>query len=192
LCQLNSAHIFSSCYFSTVHFNIILLSMSMCPKGHSHKIYQYLIFVSCLFYACCMFRLYYPPWSYHFNNIWWRLQIVMLLIIQFFQPPVTSALLDLSIFLSTLSSDTPSLFSSLPRMYGTRVHELPFLPHLSWKSNNNIWPWLKLTRIRLTSKQTRRIELWRVLHFCLHHVQSGQGPTNLLSKRYCGFFSPVL
>jgi hypothetical protein len=51
----------------------------------------------------------------------------MLLIIQFCHSPITSSLVDLSIFLSTLSSDILNLFSSLdsetkPKMYGTWVH----------------------------------------------------------------------
>jgi hypothetical protein len=47
----------------------------------------------------------------HTNNIWWIVQIVKLLMNQFFQPPVTYSLLGPDIFLSTLLSNALTLYS---------------------------------------------------------------------------------
>jgi hypothetical protein len=47
------------------------------------------------------------------NYTWRRVQVMKLLIMQFFQPPVTSSLFGLNILLNTLFSNTLSLCSSL-------------------------------------------------------------------------------
>lgn len=123
----------------------------------------------------------------------------MLLIIKFCQPLITSSLRGLSIFLSTLSSDIPSLFSSLDsktglRNYGIWVHELHFLLHRSWKSNNNMCLWLKLARpVWPRSKHTywtfASLVFPQDIHFCLNHVQP---PPPSYPNGIAGQFAPVL
>jgi hypothetical protein len=44
-----------------------------------------------------------PPWLFH-PNIWWRIQILKLLIMNFLLPPITSSLLDPYVLLSALFS----------------------------------------------------------------------------------------
>jgi hypothetical protein len=53
------------------------------------------------------------PWLDHSNYTWWRVQIMKLLIWNFLQSPTTSSLLGPYILISTLFSNTLSLFSSL-------------------------------------------------------------------------------
>jgi hypothetical protein len=52
--------------------------------------------------------LLHPLWCDHLKIIWWRVQIMKILICNFLQPPVTSSLLDPNI-LTTLFSLTPSI-----------------------------------------------------------------------------------
>jgi hypothetical protein len=63
-------------------------------------------------HACYMPRPSNPPWFNHLNNIYWKVQIMELLIMQFFQSRVTSSHLGPNILLSTLFSNTLSLCCS--------------------------------------------------------------------------------
>jgi hypothetical protein len=69
-----------------------------------------------------------PPWLDHSNYVWRRVQVMKLLNVQFFQPPITSLLFGPYILLSILLSNTFSLCSSLnvreqvPHPYRTTGH----------------------------------------------------------------------
>jgi hypothetical protein len=56
---------------------------------------------------------FHPPWLDQPNYTWRNIQVIKLLITQFFQPPITSSLFGPSILLLTLLSTTLSLRSSV-------------------------------------------------------------------------------
>jgi hypothetical protein len=64
----------------------------------SHK---YSIFIPLLSHSCYMPRPFHPPWLDHSIYTWKRVQVMKLLITQFFQPPVTSSLFCPNILLNT-------------------------------------------------------------------------------------------
>jgi hypothetical protein len=74
--------------------------------------HQYPIWIPLLPHSSYMFCPTHPPWLHHSNYVWWEVQ-VMKLIMQFPPSPVTSSLFGPKILLSTLFSNTVSLYSSL-------------------------------------------------------------------------------
>lgn len=95
-------------------FNFIILSTSrdVFPSYFLSKIlYAFLLL------PCMLNSLSYPPWCDHYNNVWWRVQIMKLHIVWVSQPSVISSLFcpdHLSIQLrNTLG---------LPLMWGTKFH----------------------------------------------------------------------
>jgi hypothetical protein len=83
LSQMNPVHTFPP-YFPDMHSNINLLSTlrsSECslPFRFSN---QNIIRISQLSHACYIPRLSHTPWLEQPNNIWWRVQIMKLLIMQ--------------------------------------------------------------------------------------------------------------
>jgi hypothetical protein len=62
--------------------------------------------MSHLFHACYMPRPSHPPWVDHPNNIWWRAQVLKLLMMQ----SSPASLLGPNNLLSALLSDTLSLW----------------------------------------------------------------------------------
>jgi hypothetical protein len=64
-------------------------------------------------HTCYMPCLSHPPLLDHYNYLWWRVQVMKLLIMQFFLPHSISFLFGINIFLNTLFSNIFSLYSSL-------------------------------------------------------------------------------
>jgi hypothetical protein len=77
--QFNPVHILISHFFYQFQYPSIHTKVS--EVVHLHK-----IFSTTILYACYMPHPSYPPWFDHPNNIWWRVQIIKLLIIQFSLP----------------------------------------------------------------------------------------------------------
>jgi hypothetical protein len=102
-------------YFCKTYFNIIFLSTygATCrffPNDCPHRNPIFIPLSSNVCYIPCPPH---PPWLDHSNYTWRRVQVMKLLIVQFFQPPLASSL----ILLSTLCSNTLSLCSSLNVSY---------------------------------------------------------------------------
>jgi hypothetical protein len=74
---------------------------------------QQLIRVHLLLHSCYMPHPSHPPWLDIFHNTWRRVQITKLLLMQCLHPPITSSLFVPNIFLSSLISNTLSLYASL-------------------------------------------------------------------------------
>jgi hypothetical protein len=63
-----------------------------------------------------------PPRSDHPNSSWRAAQIMKLLIMQLFQPPVTPSCLNPNVPLSAILSNNPSLLSFRTRINGSMQH----------------------------------------------------------------------
>jgi hypothetical protein len=79
----------------------------------STRILELNVYTSHLSHMCYIPYLYHPSWSDHANNIWRKVHIMKLFIMQFLHPTVNSFLLGPNILLSTLFSNTLNLCSSL-------------------------------------------------------------------------------
>jgi hypothetical protein len=84
------------------------------PSYLPAKILHALLFITS--YACYLFRPFYNSFDLH-NNIWRRVQIMNLLIMQFSSPSYCLPLLGPNILLSTFSSSTLSRCSSFNENY---------------------------------------------------------------------------
>jgi len=78
----------------------------------SHSIsLRSIIILSLHVFPMCATCPFHPLWSDHPNNIWWRVQIMKFLLMQFLHPPVTSSLLCPNILLGTMFSYTLNVHS---------------------------------------------------------------------------------
>jgi hypothetical protein len=100
LSQINPIHTIPS-YLSKIHLILpthIRLGFPSClfPSGFSPNIlYAFL----CFLHSCCMPCPSHPRWLDHSHYTWRRVQVMKLLILKFFQPPVTSSLFGSNILL---------------------------------------------------------------------------------------------
>jgi hypothetical protein len=91
-------------YYSPTYI-LVFLVVSFLLTSH-----QYPICIPSL-HSCYMSCPSDPPWLDHSNYVWRGVQIMKLLIMQFFlQPPITSSLCDTNIFSSAPCSQTPSVY----------------------------------------------------------------------------------
>jgi len=107
LSQINPVHALISCFFK-IHSSVILPST---PRSSKWSLIfkfpdQNFVCMSHLSHTCNILLPSHPPWFDH--NIWWRGQIINLLLSNILHPSVTSALSP-NIFLSTMFSNTLNL-----------------------------------------------------------------------------------
>jgi thiol-disulfide isomerase/thioredoxin len=111
LSQINPVHALRSCFYK-IHFHVILpsmlaSSMYMFPSGFPTTKKKTPVFISLLAYTCHI-----PHSSHQFdilNSVWWGVQIMRLLIIQFSAVPCYSLPLRPHFFFSTLFFDNLSV-----------------------------------------------------------------------------------
>ena len=112
LIQINPVHTFSSFALKS-HFNIILLPMSGYSKWSlSHRFSHQNPGRTSPPHICSISCLSHSSWFHHPNNLWWVVQIMKLVNMQFSILPVTFSLSGANIFISTLILKTLSLCSS--------------------------------------------------------------------------------
>jgi len=111
--QMNSMHSIPSCFFEK-HCNIICPSM---PKSSNLSLsfkpsHQNSVCTSPLPHMHHLPCPTHSPWFCHWNNVWWQVQIMKILTVQFFfQALVTSSHFGPHVFLSSLFSNSPILCS---------------------------------------------------------------------------------
>jgi len=109
LSQINPVHTFSSFALKS-HFNIILPPIPGYSKWSvSHRFSHWNPGCTSPPHMCSISCLSYSSWSHHPNNVWWGVQIMKLVVMQFSILPVTFSLSGANIFISTLFSKTLSL-----------------------------------------------------------------------------------
>jgi len=80
LSQMKPVHTFKTYVFKT-HFNIILPSTTRSSKWFPHFDFSgQHVWISCRSHACYVLLPSHRPWFDHPNNIWWRVEIMMLFI----------------------------------------------------------------------------------------------------------------
>jgi len=113
LSQMNPAHNFPP-YFSKIHYNITLPSMTRYPKWFLSFRFsdQHFVCISHHFHRCYTPYPSHAPWLDHPNKIWWSVQVMKLIIMQ--SSPVFCHIISFrSILLSTPFSYKFSLCYSL-------------------------------------------------------------------------------
>jgi hypothetical protein len=82
LSHINPVHTLTSCFLK-IHYSSIyayVFQWGIFPSSFPTKI---VVCISHLSHDCCMPNPTHYPWFDHSNNIWWRVQIIKLLIMQF-------------------------------------------------------------------------------------------------------------
>jgi hypothetical protein len=96
--------------------SILLLSLHLCIVSQVSLPFKFtnykVVYIYQQPHACYIPFPFHPPSDVHLNNIWWRVQIMELFIMQCFQFPIISSLLGPSILLSTLFSETLYIYLS--------------------------------------------------------------------------------
>ena len=118
-------------HFLKIHFNVILPSQFWSSKWSLSLMFphQNPVYTSPLPHTCCMPGPCHSSRFYRPNNTEWAVQILSSLLSSFLHSPISSSLLDPTILLSTLFSNTLSLRSSLNmRKYGCYAGKKSLLP----------------------------------------------------------------
>jgi hypothetical protein len=127
--------------------------------------YQKPVWIPFLPHACYMPCLLHLPWIYLYNYIWWKVQDMKFLIMQFLHPPITLSLFRPYI-LSTQFSNTFSLCPSLNvrdqvwypyRQHYTVLCILIFTFLNSWQEDIRFWIQIFLWIRFLFPNQFKRI-----------------------------------